>query len=381
MRVAILNITSGGMSGGYRIYLDNMIPRMASHKDTLAMLVGLPRTVNISCQNLSIPRVDWVSFEPVNRLFNNRIRGLEERMRQFRPDVVFIPTSRFWQSDGIPTVTMLRNMEPLICPYEGNPFVEKAKNWFRAQQSRTAATDSTRVIAVSGFVKEFLIEKWRIPPERIGLVYEGARALYDSNTCAKPALIPEGWKGKFLFTAGSVRPARGLEDIIYSVRLLARKDGLEGLVIADHTEDRMLKYHRKLKALVESIRSDIPILWVGGLSSKEMAWCYKNCAIFIMTSRVESFGIIAVEAMSRGCICIAADNPCLPEIFGDAAVFYAPGDYRMLADKIRSILAWSKKEKGEMTGHALARGKCFNWDVCAEQIVSELKKATEDIRK
>jgi glycosyltransferase involved in cell wall biosynthesis len=272
-------------------------------------------------------------------------------------------------------------MEPLICPYEGNPFVEKAKNWFRARQARAAAVESTRIIAISGFVKEFLTEKWRIPPERIGLVYHGRNTISDSNNCTKPTSIPEIWKRKFIFTAGSVRPARGLEDVIYSVRLLARKDGLEGLVIAGHTEDRMLKYHRKLEALVESIRSDIPILWVGGLSSKEMTWCYKNCAIFIMTSRVESFGMIAVEAMSCACLSIAADNPCLPEIFADAAVFYTPEDYRMLADKIRSVLAWGKEEKDEMAGRALTRAKCFNWDVSAEKTVSELKKATEDIRK
>jgi hypothetical protein len=72
VRVAILNITSVGMSGGYRSYLDNIIPRMASHKDVSAMLVGLPRTVNISCQNLSIPGVDDV-FQACSKVLRKEL--------------------------------------------------------------------------------------------------------------------------------------------------------------------------------------------------------------------------------------------------------------------------------------------------------------------
>ena len=72
----------------------------------------------------------------------------------------------------------------------------------------------------------------------------------------------------------------------------------------------------------------------GNLSEKEMSWCYKNCKMFVMTSRVESFGIIAGEAMAHGYICISVDNPCLPEIFRVAAVYYLPRKGKLLAEAI-----------------------------------------------
>ncbi len=64
-----------------------------------------------------------------------------------------------------------------------------------------------------------------------------------------------------------------------------------------------------------------------------------------MTSRVESFGMIVGEAMSHGRIYISADNPCLPEWFGDAAVYYLPKDEQSLAEAIKTVLAWDENQK------------------------------------
>ena len=43
----------------------------------------------------------------------------------------------------------------------------------------------------------------------------------------------------------------------------------------------------------------LKIRWAGKLSEAEMDWCYSNCSLFVMTSRVESFGLTGVEALSH----------------------------------------------------------------------------------
>jgi len=99
--------------------------------------------------------------------------------------------------------------------------------------------------------------------------------------------------------------------------------------------------------------------------------------MFIMTSRVESFGMIAAEAMSHGCICISADNPCLPEIFGGAAIYYPPKDGRALADAIQAVLAWDDNQRKAASARAKNQAKKFSWDVCARNTVAELAKAAK----
>ena len=96
-----------------------------------------------------------------------------------------------------------------------------------------------------------------------------------------------------------------------------------------------------------------------------------------MTSRVESFGMIGGEAMSQGCICISADNPCLPELFGDAAIFYPSKDAKGLAEAIQAVLAWDDNQRKQASERAKNRAKEFSWDVCARKTVAELTKAVK----
>jgi len=97
-----------------------------------------------------------------------------------------------------------------------------------------------------------------------------------------------------------------------------------------------------------------------------------------MTSRVESFGIIAGEAMAHGCVCISADSPCLPETFGDAAVFYPSKKGEVLAEAIQTVLRWDSYKYKEMSERAKRQAAKFSWDVTTEKLLAELKKATKN---
>ena len=94
-----------------------------------------------------------------------------------------------------------------------------------------------------------------------------------------------------------------------------------------------------------------------------------------MTSRVESFGMVAGEAMAHGCLCISSDSSCLPEIFDKAAVFYPAKRPEILAKRIYEILNWPEGKKQEMRQRALIRASQFSWDKCVKQTVVELQKA------
>ena len=137
----------------------------------------------------------------------------------------------------------------------------------------------------------------------------------------------------------------------------------------------MLRYRSTLEKLIAENSISDRVVWTGDLSSQEMGWCYKNCLAFAMTSRVESFGIIAVEAMAAGAVCVSTNNSCLPEIFADAAVFYSPGDHVEITEKILKATSLPERKLKEVTQKAIERSSYFSWDICAEQTVAQLKKA------
>jgi glycosyltransferase involved in cell wall biosynthesis len=377
MKIAIINITGGGMSGGYKKYLQNVLPRIAAHPDVESVFCALPPFINVRDWFEQLPNVEFVSCKPYRFLGHGTDSELNRHLQEFSPDVIYVPTERYFHFNNAPIVRMLQNMEPFVSNIDGNPFREKVKQWIQAVDAKRAIKKSDRVIAVSEFVRDFLVQKWKIQPEQISVIYYGIDL--PENKGQRPALIPKGWEGQFLFTAGSIRPARGLEDVLNALNhLFDKSSNIPGLVIAGETTFAMMKYKKKLEDWIKTHNLSYKVCWAGNLNENEMAWCYQNCRAFVMTSRAESFGFIAAEAISHGCICISADNPCLPEIFGDAAIFYPPKDGKALASAIQTTLSWDDIRRKEMSEKAKRRASEFSWDVCVEKTVAELAKTVED---
>jgi glycosyltransferase involved in cell wall biosynthesis len=375
MKVAIINITKGGMSGGYRKYLRNIIPRMARNPAVDALLCASPVLLRVHNWFDLIPNVEFIDWQPFR--FGGIGRNFELYMKigNFSPDVIFVPSERYFRFNKIPVVNMIQNMEALICPNGGNPVLEVMKNLLRAEMARRAVRKTDRVIAISKFVEEFLVKIWAIPSEKISTIYYGTD-LTDGKKGIKPPSVPRDWEGRFLFTAGSIRPARGLEDLLSAMKHLVSENAeIPGISIAGEADGRMNAYQKELRSWIEKHHLTSKIYWAGSLSEEEMAWCYQNCGIFVMTSRVESFGQIALESMTNGCICVAADNPCLPEIFGDAAIYYPPKDGKALAETLRDVVAWSSHKRDEVSERAREQAAKFSWDVCAEKTIAALTKA------
>lgn len=375
MKLAILNITGGGMSGGYKKYLLNVIPRLAAHSAVDSLLCVSAEQLNVHAWFTPMRNVEFTAYPPFSfiRGLNGR---LQKKLEQFTPDIIFTPVERPVKFRRVPVVTMIQNMEPLAGGFDGGySLPERMKCRLQYAAGKIAVKKAARVIAISGFVRDFLIKTWHIPREKIGLVYHGL-SRENNMVYTRPEAIPADWEGEFLFTAGSIRPARGLEDLVFAAQNFdAGSLGIKGVVIAGETVPDMLKYKQRLLTSARAANTALRFIFLEGVSPPQMAWCYAHCRVFVMTSRVESFGLIGLEAMAHGCLCVAADNPCLPEIFGSCAVYYTPKDAIGLAHAIRLILTKGKSAHAEISRLARSRAAEFSWDKTVDSLVGEFADA------
>jgi len=117
------------------------------------------------------------------------------------------------------------------------------------------------------------------------------------------------------------------------------------------------------------------VYWAGHLAEAEMSWCFYNSKIFLMTSRIEACPNIALEAMSHGCLCLAADNPPLPEFFGEAAIYYEARQADSLVAAVTKAVSLTPEENERRRARARGQARKFTWEKTAKLTIKEWQLA------
>jgi len=373
LRIAIINLTGGGISGGYKKYLKNILPRMSRHHEVESILCASPKSLDVSSWFEGLNNVIFVDCKPFN-IFGKKDSYLVRRLDEFHPDVIFIPTERGFQYRQVPTVCMLQNMLPMAKIKHYNMH-EKIRKNIQKIIARKALKEAQRVIAISGFVKNFIQSEWQIPEDKISIIYHGVSLPQDKELII-PAAVPVQWEGKFIFTAGSIEPYRGLEDIIFALKRLRQDKRDIKVLVAGTSPPSMMSYYKKLQGVVDQLGLQENICWAGMLNEQEMAWCYNNAQAYIMSSRVEACPNTALEAMLYGNIIISSAEPPMPEFFGKYAMYYEVGDIEKLADYMFDAVHFPSTQRDSLSQAVKRRALDFSWEDTVSKTMIEFKIAT-----
>ena len=102
------------------------------------------------------------------------------------------------------------------------------------------------------------------------------------------------------------------------------------------------------------------------LPDQAMPAAYGHAEICVFPSRFEGFGLPALEAMACGTPAILADATSLPEVGGDAARYFAPGDAQDLARQLHDTLS-DRAGMDHMVEAGIARASEFTWNRAAKE--------------
>ena len=369
------------VSGGAISYLRNLTPILSnifdqsSEDHNLKLLIHesqrdlFPLIESSKCHCLKgkrptgYSRIIWEKRNVPNLLHDENI------------DVIFVPYQISLPYKDVKQVLMIRNMEPFIFQNYKYSHLTWIRNHILRMQSKNSLNNADRVIAVSEFAKDFLIDELNFHADRIHKIYHGRSIDYspggDSEKDSE-ILNQLGINDEFLLTCGSLLPYRRCEDVIEAFYKCA--DSLNPgtkLVIAGSGTDK--RYGRLISDLIANSPYSSRILSVGHVSQEIMSALYRNCRICIIASEIEACPNIAIEAMSSGCAIVSSDCRPLPEIFQNSSLEFQSRNIHSLVDQIRYCLE-NKQKVIEMKSRALKRADDFSWDYCAEETYNALTK-------
>ena len=208
---------------------------------------------------------------------------------------------------------------------------------FRAAVPR-AARRAARVLTVSERTKRDLEELYGVPGERVVVTPNGV----------DPAFGPGGDADGYLLFVGAIQTRK---DPLAAVEAAAEV-GLP-LVVVGPEKDRALA--RELERRGAQLR--------GYVEKRELARLYQGAACLLLPSSYEGFGLPVLEAMACGTPVVAAPDPALREVAGDAALYAEPPG---LPAAVRQALA----ERERLSAAGVERARRFSWDETARRTMA-----------
>ena len=198
------------------------------------------------------------------------------------------------------------------------------------------------VLVVSERTRRDLVELYATPPEKIVV----------TPNAVDPAFTADGEPDGYLLFVGAIQRRKNPLAAADAARAL----GLP-LVVAGPAKEPELAHELSRRG------ADLR----GYVEKTELAQLYRHAACVVLPSRYEGFGLPLLEAMACGTPVVAADEPALREVGGDAAVYasddgFAEAVRRTLADRE----AWSRA--------GVERARLFSWDESARRAVAAYRE-------
>jgi glycosyltransferase involved in cell wall biosynthesis len=254
-----------------------------------------------------------------------------------------------------------------------SPWIYRMKNLAYKIIIVLAVKRAKKVIAVSEFTKKDVVQKFKIKPEKVIVTYEGVANLARGNDSLfvkkmddRNTLLSYNIIDNFILYVGNVYPHKNLESLLAVFFELHKKYPDLRLVLVgreDYFYKRLKEAAARLNLWSEEVPNS-PVIFTGYVPDVELDVLYRQAVFYVFPSFYEGFGLPALEAMAKSCPVASSNKSCLPEILGEAALYFNPEDKADIFMKMDKL--YSDKELREVLikkGHQQV--KRYNWWECA----------------
>jgi glycosyltransferase involved in cell wall biosynthesis len=221
-----------------------------------------------------------------------------------------------------------------------------------------AAADA--IICVSESTRQDLLENYEVDPRRVVTIHSGVDVSRTADRGPRPA-------ARYILFVSTIEPRKNLGILLDAFGGLKKRGAYEGALVV------VGKIGWESQSMARRLRGrDIHHLDYLGI--EPLAAVYRNAEMFVFPSIYEGFGFPLLEAMALGVPTIAARSSSLPEIGGDAALYFDPTSACELEQQIERLLRDSDLRR-DLIARGLQRAALFRWDVAAERTLEVLRRA------
>lgn len=377
MRIGIPCFGGDGGRSGIGRYIIHLLRQLATVPEDFEFDV----LVHASERMVYLPGAGAFHAIPVSESFRSPIlnvawhqAGLPRTGRRRGWDVLFLPAGnrRLPAMASCPTVGVVHDLSSFHVDRKYDP----ARMLYIKQVLPFLFRRLSLVITPSESTRRDLLEFAGVPSERVRTVPMGVdHDLFRPCGSGNPGPQLESKYGLrppwILYVSRIEHPGKNHVRLIRAFERLKSEGGTDHqLVIAGSDWNRSEEVHRAAR---ESPNVQ-DIVFTGFVDAVDLPWLYSGSEMVVFPSLYEGFGLPLLEAMACGAPVACSDGSSLPEVVGEAALLFDPGDVRSISDAMIRLCGDADLRR-RLMAEGLRRCRDYNWQRTATETLEVLREA------
>jgi glycosyltransferase involved in cell wall biosynthesis len=286
--------------------------------------------------------------------FSNSANQLTQKLKNAGVEVHF-PYQRYFKT-SLPFIFEPWDLQHIHLPELFSNEELKFRNWLY----RLACEEAALVVTATHWTKYDLIKQFGLPPSKIAVIPRGAEI---TQVGFATGIIENTLKKLQLPQRFALYPAKtwAHKNHIRLFQALALLRNKKNMVIP------LVCTGKSIDTSNESIQRELrssglsdQVFFTGFLDDHSMRQLYARADLMVFPSLFEGLGIPVLEAMSSGTPVVCSKASCLPEIGGDAAIFFDHYSIEDIASKIAMV--WNDSAlRADLKQRGYANITSFSW--------------------
>lgn len=267
------------------------------------------------------------------------------------------------------SISTFHDLSPFIMPHCIEP---KRRDFLQKQLSETVKNASF-FITDTEYTKSEFVNYFGIPDSRVQAVHLACDDKFQVRSESQLSDILTRYDLKyqsFTLCVCTIEPRKNIEVLLDAYSQLPNKLKIKHpLVLVGHEGWCSEKIHEKLSCY----QNEGWLKYLRFVHHDDLPLIYSAARLFVFPSLYEGFGLPVLEAMSSGVPVITSNASCLPEVAGEAALFFHPQDVKDLQFKLSEIL----EDDDTLLLYrqlGLSRSQQFSWQRCAQETLDVYTK-------
>lgn len=366
-------IVPGRTSTGVKVYLLKLLEGMSGEARSRITIVCTTSNESIFKQfdNVRCLVIPWSVENRLIRIFTQQcivpVISITHNI-----DILFEPVDTAAILTPTPIVTSIHSSHINM--------KENQMGWFRQQYNegilRMTVCRSTRLIAISKYVRSTLKDILDVNPDKMEVVYHGGGVAEQARR--------RGWtadeeRSRGILFVSTLYPHKNADQLIRAyAQVQVRCSHVPPLTIIggdtdgeSPTEERGTE-RRRLARLARRLGIEEKVHFPGRVSDTELLEFLATSRLMVFPSSLEGFGLPALEAMQAGLPLVASNRTSVPEIVGEGGLVVDPDDINAMADAIEHAL-FDNEVRTRLIQAGKERGKGFSWSKAAQETLSVIR--------